>query len=73
MSVYKVTKKEKAPVAKGTGFWIDGFGHVAIEWTEPESFDPDYDKVMIIKAFIRSAERLFDAIDISYDHSNRRE
>ena len=73
MSIYNITKRENAPVVRGTGFWIDGFGHVAIEWTEPEEdFNVEYNKVDVIKAFIRSAERLFDSIDTSYEASNKR-
>lgn len=66
MGVFDVSKAKDAPKARGTGFWIEDFGQVSIEWIEPEIFDPEYDKVQVIKAFVKAAERLFNTIDLEY-------
>lgn len=63
---YKIKKSEDVPTARGTGFFIDGFGQISIEWVEPETFNKDYDKVQVIKAFIKASERLFTSIDNNY-------
>lgn len=70
MSVFDITEEKDAPITRGTGFWIDGFGQVSIEWIEPEIFDTEYDKLMVVKAFIKAAERLFETIEIISEDLN---
>lgn len=69
MSIRDISKKPRkdAPVVKGTGFYIDGFGHVSIEYVQSDDFDKKYDKRKVERAMQNACDRLFDAIDISVD------
>ena len=69
MSVHDITLKQKdAAVKKGTGFYIDGFGHVELVWTQDEDFDANYDQMLVLKATFSAVERLFSAIYMETGH-----
>lgn len=67
MSIYDKTDKCKDNLQrKGTGFWVEGFGHVSIEWTEPEEFNKDYSEIYIHECMQRATKRLLSAINLSF-------
>lgn len=68
MSIYDITKEEEESikVRRGTGFFIDGFGHISVEWVPPEKFDKDYSKIDVERAMSKALDRLYDYIDIHY-------